>query len=423
MGSVGHAWGERPRRVGSRAPERTIMPAGREREEWSRIALSRREPGEELPTNASNRYEDALARVEELRRRLREASEGLGDDEQGASDGSSWEDSLERPPKPATLELPGLERPAEESPTPEPTLGQPTVERPTVPPWEEEPPTAEPPTLERPAVEPSTRDPSILEPRVQPPAAETTMAAPPAEQPSLEPAAPEPSAPPGIDNARARSSAHFPPLTSFRWGWAVVAVSSLVLLVVVVSALLPVGRGAVVPNEASPADGGAVQPRAEVPPAEPSPRGERTTKAGSPWANERHVNERAGYSFRYPASWELQDRGEVSTVTSPDGRIVVSFALGPLGPPGAAYESFVDLIESSYRRVQLGRRQSIATTDGSSLLVSGSATNSSGTRVRFRALLMALGEDRPAIGAIAATDSRDSLDPRLTEVLSSVRPV
>jgi hypothetical protein len=417
------------------------MPAGREREEWSPIALSRREPGEELPTNASNRYEDALARVEELRRRLLEASEGLGDGEQGTSDSSSREDSLEGAPKPATVELPGLERSADEPPT-EPTLGQPTVERPTVPsweeeppmpeatlgqptverppvqPWEEEPPTAERPTLERRAVEPPTQEPSILEPRVQPPAAETTMAAPP-----LEPPVPEASAPLGFGNARARSPAQFPALTSFRWGWAVVAVSSLVLLVVVVSALLPVGRGAIVPNEASPADRGAVQPHAEVPPAEPSPQGERTTEAGSPWANELHVNERAGYSFRYPASWRLQDRGEVSTVTSPDGRIVVSFALGPLGPPGAAYESFVDLIESSYRRVQLGRRQSVATTDGSSLLVSGSATNSSGTRVRFRALLMALGEDRPAIGAIAATHSRDSLDPRLTEVLSSVRPV
>jgi hypothetical protein len=422
------------------------MPAGREREEWSSIALSRPEPGEELPTNASNRYEDALARVEELRRRLREAGEGLGDDEQGASDSSSRDDSLEQAPEPATVELPGLERPADETPTPEPTLGQPTVERPAVPPWEEEPampeatvgqptverptvqpweeepPTVEHPTLERPALEPPAREPSILEPRVQPPA-ETTMAAPRAGEPRLEAPAPETSPPLGFGSARVRSPVQLPALTSFRWGWAVVAVSSLVLLVVVVSALLPVGRGAIVPNEESPADGGAVQPRAEVPPAEPAPQGERTREAGSPWANKRHVNERAGYSFRYPASWRLQDRGEVSTVTSPDGRIVVSFALGPLGPPGAAYESFLDLIESSYRRVQLGRRQSIATTDGSSLLVSGSATNSSGTRVRFRALLMALGEDRPAIGAIAATDSRDSLDPRLTEVLSSVRPV
>jgi hypothetical protein len=145
----------------------------------------------------------------------------------------------------------------------------------------------------------------------------------------------------------------------------------------------------------------------------------------------RHVNREGGYSFRYPDSWTLDETGEVTTVSSTDGRYVVSFALGPEGTLGETYESFVGLLERSYREVAVTRRDNVSLSGGSGLLVGGQAVNSSGTHVAFRAVLLPTAPqsvvrsggarpESPTIGAIAATDSAASFDQRLTDVLTSV---
>jgi hypothetical protein len=110
----------------------------------------------------------------------------------------------------------------------------------------------------------------------------------------------------------------------------------------------------------------------------------------------------------------------VTTVSSPDGRYVVSFALGPRGPLEQTYDSFVALLERSYSDVGVTSRESLAATDGEALLIGGNAVNTSGARVVFRALLLAGTSERPTIGAIAATDSAGPFDERLVEVLTSV---
>lgn len=112
----------------------------------------------------------------------------------------------------------------------------------------------------------------------------------------------------------------------------------------------------------------------------------------------------------------------MSTISSPDGRFVVSFALGPRASLPATYESFVDLLESSFGNVRVESRRTVRTASGTALAVGGRATNAAGGPVRFRALLLSP-PGRPALGAIAATRSRDPFNPRITEILKSVRPL
>jgi hypothetical protein len=134
----------------------------------------------------------------------------------------------------------------------------------------------------------------------------------------------------------------------------------------------------------------------------------------------RHINSAAGYSFRYPDSWTLDESGEVTTVSSANGRYIVSFALGPQGALDETYESFVGLLDRSYREVAVTSRDNVSLSSGPALLVGGQAVNSSGTHVAFRALLVQTAPQSPTIGAIAATDSAAPFDDRLTDVLTSV---
>jgi hypothetical protein len=183
---------------------------------------------------------------------------------------------------------------------------------------------------------------------------------------------------------------------------------------------------------ASPPPAGAAEERASeetpVPARQPgggatgeTPDSARRPEEGAAeWTLVRHVNRAADYSFRYPDSWTVDESGEVTTVSSGNGHYVVSFALGPRGPLQDTYASFVGLLERSYRDVAVTSRRSVSIANGPALLVGGQAVNSSGTRIAFRAVLAAMEAEHPTIGAIAATDSAAPFDERLTDVLTSV---
>jgi hypothetical protein len=206
---------------------------------------------------------------------------------------------------------------------------------------------------------------------------------------------------------------------------------------IAVAVLLPgpragVTEDAAVPEAGSPAEenasrapagegwvGEAPTASTEEVPAETAPE-PGSDAASEEWTLVRHVNAEAGYSFSYPESWRLDESGEVTTVSSPDGRYVVSFALGPRGPLDQTYDSFVALLERSYSEVEVTSRESVTATDGDALLIAGNAVNTSGSQVVFRALLVSASPERPTIGAIAATDSAGSFDERLVDVLASV---
>ena len=131
----------------------------------------------------------------------------------------------------------------------------------------------------------------------------------------------------------------------------------------------------------------------------------------------RHINPLAGYGFSYPAGWELERSGAVSQVSSRDGRLVVSFALGPVGLP-TSYEGFESLLVSTYDDVDIAEVDADAIDGRNTVVVTGSATADAGP-IDFRALLVER-EGAPSVGAFAASDV-GAFDPRLNEVLGSLR--
>ena len=381
------------------------------------MAEARSEP--DAGVNASSaellsRYEQALARVDQLHRRLRQADRTLGEPADLHVDTDVETSDSPRP------------REARDAPT---SRTPPEALKPKAPeaPRPRTPPKAPPagPGQRASGGAPVQRVPGPRsqeqQRRVFSPDGQTTAVR---SRPLVESL---PAAPP---DAREASRAR-------RWQWAGIAGASLVVVMIAVAVLLPgpragVTEDAAVPEAGSPAEenasrapagegwvGEAPTASTEEVPAETAPE-PGSDAASEEWTLVRHVNAEAGYSFSYPESWRLDESGEVTTVSSPDGRYVVSFALGPRGPLDQTYDSFVALLERSYSEVEVTSRESVTATDGDALLIAGNAVNTSGSQVVFRALLVSASPERPTIGAIAATDSAGSFDERLVDVLASV---
>jgi hypothetical protein len=106
---------------------------------------------------------------------------------------------------------------------------------------------------------------------------------------------------------------------------------------------------------------------------------ELTTEEGS---NAR-VDRSGGYSFRYPAGWELQTEGAVSKVSSPDRRMVVSVGPGPAGSLRQATDAFVALFERQYRSPEVSSRGRQSVGGSPALLTGGTAINDHGAEMRL----------------------------------------
>jgi hypothetical protein len=132
----------------------------------------------------------------------------------------------------------------------------------------------------------------------------------------------------------------------------------------------------------------------------------------------RLVNRAGNYSFVYPSAWELDARGEIAKVSSPDGVLVSSFALGPPRLQ-SGYKGFVRLLADSYDSVLVQDVKDAKVSGNEALSVRGRGRDASGRRISFRALLVERGGDR-SVGAFAVTVGRP-FDQRLDEILLSLR--
>ncbi len=96
-----------------------------------------------------------------------------------------------------------------------------------------------------------------------------------------------------------------------------------------------------------------------------------------------YENRTGGYRFIYPQTWDLRNDGRFTQVTSPDGTIDLSFQPRPNGTQGLSASPLLRPSdpEHSHERLIGSRWELIG---GSlSLLVGGTATDTSGRRVRF----------------------------------------
>lgn len=142
------------------------------------------------------------------------------------------------------------------------------------------------------------------------------------------------------------------------------------------------------------------------------------------FATERHVNEKGGYSFRHPPTWDVQDQRSVSTVASPRGEIRVTFGLGAEGDPEAAETRFVQEIQSRYRNVELAAIQVDRVGPNPALSVAGTGRVPGGPRIRFLAITVGVEGANYSIGVFTAADSDpERVVPPTQEIVNSFRPL
>ena len=142
--------------------------------------------------------------------------------------------------------------------------------------------------------------------------------------------------------------------------------------------------------------------------------GERQTPAEAP------VVESGDFSLSYPKDWSLERKGAITRVTSPDGSQVVSFAPGPVGLPESV-RALASLLAGSYEDVRIAERRPASVAGHDAVDVTGTARNSAGALLHFRALVVAR-PGLPSLGAFAAR-SGGTVGRQALGILRSLRPV
>jgi hypothetical protein len=190
-------------------------------------------------------------------------------------------------------------------------------------------------------------------------------------------------------------------------------------LVTYLTAVLGASGGLPIP-EAVPQD----RPRAQVSqsPTSPSRPNEATASPSLPDVNV-HVNDRAGYLFSYPNSWALSPSGQDAMLVSPDGDVVLSFGLAPIGSLERASDGVVESLTTGYGDVRLVAGDVERTEQGErSLVVGGTATDGNGDLIRFLAITIQGSDRNRAITVHFSADSDPvAVLPSIREIVASYR--
>jgi hypothetical protein len=142
--------------------------------------------------------------------------------------------------------------------------------------------------------------------------------------------------------------------------------------------------------------------------------------SGSDLGVAEYVNGTHDYGFEYPVSWTVQENAQITSLENPNGRIRVRFGIGPSSDLGtAAARSIHSLSDVTSDRDVIGMtREKI---DGSSsLLVSGTAIDDGGRRVRFLSITVQ-GQSRNYAISILVPHRSDPVTvlPQIEEIVSS----
>jgi len=126
------------------------------------------------------------------------------------------------------------------------------------------------------------------------------------------------------------------------------------------------------------------------------------------------------YGFEYPASWTVHENAEITSLENPNGRIRVRFGIGPSSDQRTATaRSIHSLSDVTSDRDVIGMtRERI---DGaSSLLVSGTAIDDGGRRVRFLSITVPGQSKNYAISILVPRRSDPvTVLPQIEEIVSS----
>jgi hypothetical protein len=133
-----------------------------------------------------------------------------------------------------------------------------------------------------------------------------------------------------------------------------------------------------------------------------------------------YVDRTHGYGFEYPANWTVSEDPPRTSLQNPTGRIRLLFGLGPSGDLDVAASRLVESLSDVTSNPDLigMTREKI---DGSrSLLVSGTALDDAGRRVRFLAITVRSEPENYAISIFVPRESDPvRILPRIEEIVSS----
>lgn len=141
-------------------------------------------------------------------------------------------------------------------------------------------------------------------------------------------------------------------------------------------------------------------------------------------ATTRYTNTQGGYSFNYPSSWRLSERGAIAKVKAPDGDVLISFGQGPRGELVDASNQFTGLLEKSYSAVRFSPTDSRWIGPNPSLLRTGTGTNEAGVRLKFWAITVHSMNRNYAIAVFRTTHAdSDKVRARVWQIVNSFRTV
>ena len=133
-----------------------------------------------------------------------------------------------------------------------------------------------------------------------------------------------------------------------------------------------------------------------------------------------YVNGTYDYGFEYPTSWTVHENAQITSLENPNGRIRVRFGIGPSSDlETAAARSIHSLSDVTSDRDVIGMTRDKI--DGSSsLLVSGTAIDDGGRRVRFLSITVR-GQPKNYAISILVPHRSDPVTvlPQVEEIVSS----
>jgi hypothetical protein len=135
-----------------------------------------------------------------------------------------------------------------------------------------------------------------------------------------------------------------------------------------------------------------------------------------------HENKAAGYSFRYPRTWDVERAGTVSTITSPGEDAVVSFGSHmPRADLLQTARRLTSLVSRTYGGVRMGGPRMEAINGALAVLRRGRATNMAGEDLRF--LVAAIHGPTRTFGAVgfAKASTPATLHEAVADVVNSFR--
>jgi hypothetical protein len=116
-------------------------------------------------------------------------------------------------------------------------------------------------------------------------------------------------------------------------------------------------------------------------------------------------NTAGGYSIQLPDGWSSKQEGRTTTVTSADGKTLVTFGLGRTGPLPVAGTLFFQQVGSKYHNVQVFPPEAKRIGGQPALAYGGAGINDKNTGIRFLAISVQNSPTNYGIAVFTAGDS------------------